>query len=549
MQKKHFKRMLKKYQNGWTIISFIGVALILLPNFFILMNLFQKTSTNWDHIQTYMLPNYVWTTAELVFFTALGAISIGVTLAWLVAAYDFPGKRYFRWGLVLPLTIPTYIAAYTYSGMLSYTGSVPRFFRDTLQWNIDPSNIDIMSVPGAIFLFIMTLFPYVYLITKSFLEKQSASLIENARMLGKSQIQIFFQVVLPIARVPIVGGVSLVVLEVLNDYGVASYFGIQTFATGIFQIWFGMYDVNSAIRLAAILMTGVLAFLLLEKFLRNRKKYNMTTSKTKTLTPISLKGWKALVATGYCFIIFLFAFLIPIIQMISWAFLTYRETLSTELLELIQNTLLVAFLASSIILFLSTVIANLVRTQQNNSTNLLGKLVSIGYSIPASVLAIGVLVLFTSTDEGLGLFYEWIGADRKLVLSLSIGMVIFAYVIRYIAIGFQTVEAGFEKIGTKHYEASLLLGYGRTKTFFKIDLPMLKGVLINGFILTFVDVMKELPLTLILRPFNFETLATKTHQFAGDERIQEASIPALIIVLISMISVYLFYRIEEKGAK
>ncbi|MGE7872558.1 ABC transporter permease [Bacillus paramycoides] len=548
MKKQHFLRMLKQNMNSWVAISLVGVAIVLLPNFFIVISLFQKVNENWQHIKDYMLRDYIWNTLQLAFFTGICTIIVGVTLAWLVAAYDFPLKKLFRWMFVLPLAIPPYIAAYTYSGMLSYTGVVQRFFRNTLEWKVDTSYFNIMSIQGAVFIFTITLFPYVYIITKSYLENQSASLIENARLLGKNQWQVFYQVVLPISQVAIVGGVSLVILEVLNDYGVASYFGIQTFSTAIFQTWFGMYDVDSAVRLAAILMVGVITFLFIEKLLRNRKKFNATTSKTKALTPIRLKGWKGLLALSYCVLIFSFSFAIPFIQMISWALLTYESVLQTQFIELIKNTLFVALLATTIIIVLSIMIANVCRVQKNSFSNVLTRFVSIGYSIPGAVLAIGVLTLFISVDKGLSTLYEWVGTDRKLVLSLSIVMVIFAYVIRYLAIGFNSIEAGFEKMGTKYYEASRMLGFGMTKTFIKVDLPLMKGTIISGFILTFVDIMKELPLTLILRPFNFDTLATKTYQFASDERIQEASISALIIVLISMVSVYIFYRLEKKEA-
>ncbi|OUB07942.1 iron ABC transporter [[Bacillus thuringiensis] serovar konkukian] len=549
MKKHHFNRMLKQNMNGWVAISFISVACILLPNFFIGASLFQETNENWQHIKDYMLQDYIWNTLQLAFFTGLCTMFLGVTLAWLVAAYDFPFKKLFRWALVLPLAIPSYIAAYTYSGMMSYTGVVQSFFRNTLEWNLDQSYFDIMSINGAVFIFTITLFPYVYIITKLFLENQSASLIENARLLGKNQWQLFYQVVLPISRVAIVGGVSLVILEVLNDYGVSSYYGIQTFSTAIFQTWFGMYDVDSAIRLAALLMVGVIAFLLIEKLLRSRQKFSLTTSKTRFLTPIPLKGWKGTLASLYCLVIFAFAFAIPVIQMISWSFLTYDKVITAEFIDLIQNTVFVAFIATAIIISLSLVIANVCRLQKNGASNVLTKLVSIGYSIPGAVLAIGVLTLFIAVDKGLSSFYQWMDTDRKLVLSLSIVMVIFAYVIRYLAIGFNSIEAGFEKVGTKYYEASRILGYGMTKTFFKIDLPLMKGAIISGFILTFIDIMKELPLTLILRPFNFDTLATKTHQYASDEQIYEASIPALCIIFISMVSVYIFNRVDKKGER
>ncbi|WP_026074387.1 ABC transporter permease [Brevibacillus massiliensis] len=547
MYRQTFRRSFARIRNGWVALSLLGVAAVLLPNLYILLNLFHQPNENWQHIREYMLKDYVLQSLWLVLCTGICTVLIGVTLAWLVSAYDFPLKRFFRWALILPLAIPPYIAAYTYSTMFSYTGAIQKFFRYQLGMTVDQKYFDVMSVKGAVFIFTMFLFPYVYLITKAFLERQSAAYIESARLLGKNSLQIFFQVVLPISRSAIIGGVSLVVFEVLSDYGVTSYFGIPTFSTAIFQTWFGMYDLDSAVRLAALLMTGIIGLFLLEKLLRSRVKFHSSTSKTRPLKPIKLGGLSAAAAFLFCLAIFSCAFLIPFVQLVAWAKLSYQDVVNRTFIQLTFNTLSVAVIATVVIVVLAAVVANVSRIRESFFSEVAAKLIAMGYSIPGAVIAIGVLSVFISLDQQLSGLYSLLGwGEKKLVLSLSLVMLVFAYVIRFLAVGFNPIEAGFEKVGKQYYEASRMLGLGMTRTFFRVDLPMIRGAVLSASILAFVEITKELPLTLLLRPFNFETLATKTYQYANDEQIIEASIPSLLIIGISMISVLLFHRVGEE---
>lgn len=542
-----YVRNIKRNMNGWVALGILGAAVVLLPNFFILANLFRPVNENWQHIKQYMLADYVFQSLQLVLFTGTVTVFIGVALAWLVTAYDFPFRRFFRWAFVLPLAIPPYIAAYTYSSMLSYTGFVQTFMRNQLGIMPDQRFFDIMSMKGAIFIFSMFLFPYVYLITKTFLERQSASYIENARLLGNGPFRVFFRIVLPLAQPAVVGGVSLVIFEVLNDYGVTSYFGIQTFTTAIFQTWFGMYDVESAIRLAALLMSGIIGLFIIERLLRSRRRFSSPTSKTRPIVLKRLCGIHAWIAVACGFVIIAFSFMIPFLQLVVWAYWTVDDILNPKFLKLIYNTLSVSLLAAGIVVLLSMVVANVCRLRRSVFNQVLSRLISMGYSIPGAVISIGVLAVFIWLDDRLAGIYQWLGYDAAtLLLSLSPVMLIVAYMIRFMAIGYNPIEAGFEKIGNGYTEASRLLGYGITRTFYKIDLPMIKGAMLTGFLLTFMEIVKELPLTLLLRPFNFETLATKTYQYANDEQIIEAAVPSLLIIAISMVSVYFYHRSGEK---
>ena len=537
----------KHFLNIWSILSIIFVIGILLPNIDLLTHVFQKPNENWYHIQNYLLKDYIINTVKIVIPVAFLAMIIGTSIAWLISAYNFPFRKFFKWALVLPIAIPPYIAAYTYTGMLSYTGGIQSFIRNTLNLEVNAKYFDMMSIKGAIFIFTVGLFPYVYMITRAFLQNQSASLIESARLLGRNPIEIFLYIVLPLCRGAIIGGTSLVILEVLNDYGVVSYFGIPTLSTAIFKTWFGMGDIESAVKLSGILMIFVLGILLVEIWLRGRKRYSYSTTKVRPIVRKELKGIYAGAAFMLCFIIISVGFVIPTLQLFQWSLLTYKKILNMEFVTLLFNSLWTAVIVSIIVVAMSIIIANFCRMQQGKFSKILSKITLLGYSIPAAVIAIGVILFFVSLDNRLQGVYKLFNQDSQtLVLSTSILMLLFAYIMRFLAIGYQSIEAGFEKVGKSFFEASRMLGKGVTETFFKVDLPMIKPAVLSAFALTFVDVVKELPLTLILRPFNFNTLATKTFEYANDEMIHEASISSLLVIIISFISIYFLYRIEKE---
>jgi iron(III) transport system permease protein len=543
-------RELKSNLNMWGILSFIFVTLVILPNINIFANIFNAPNENWYHIKEYLLKDYIVNSSILIIFTGILTILIGVSLAWMISVYDFPCRGFFKWGLVLPLAIPPYIGAYTYNGILNYTGVIQTFLRNSFNIYVDQKYFNVMSMKGSIFVFTMFLFPYVYIITKSFLEKQSAALIENARVLGRNSFEIFIYVVLPISRAAIVGGVSLVILEVLNDYGVVKYFGVPTFSTAIFKTWFAMGDIDSAVKLSAILMVFVFGILIVEKLLRGRKKFSYTTTKIRPITRMKLEGAKGTWAFIYASSIFGLGFLIPTLQLIHWTLLTYHKILNAKFLGLMLNSLWIALFSSLFIVVIAVVIANNCRIKEGLLSKVYSKVTTVGYSIPGAIIAIGVIVFFVGLDNNLYGFYKMINPNsKKLLLSTSIAMLIFAYMIRFLAIGYNSIESGFEKVGKKFFEASRTLGMDVTETFFKVDFKMIKPAMISAFLLVFVDILKELPLTLILRPFNFNTLATKSFEYASDEMIHEAAISSLIIIIISFVSIYFFYKVGDKEEK
>jgi len=532
--------------NSWTVTAAVIMLLLFLPNLTIVTGIFTPTNENWEHMKEFVLSSFIKTSLILISATAILTITIGLSLAWLIAQYQFPLRNFLKWALILPLSIPPFIGAYTYHGIVNYTGIVQSTLRDHFGLNLSPAFFDIMNLPGAIFIYTMFLYPYVYTITRIFLSQQSASLIESARMLGKGPWRTFFQVVIPISRVSIIGGASLVVLEVLNDYGVVKYYGIQTFTTAIFQTWFGLGDIESSIKLAASLMGFVILILMIEKILRGRRQYSYSTTKVRPLPLIKLNGWRAGIATAYGLLILSLGFFVPIAQLIDWMILTIGTIPMGEFLTYVKNSVLVAGISATAIIVFALIVGNFSRLVHGKIAKLLPKLTILGYSIPGAVIAVAVVTAFIALDRFLVPLYRLIGMETTLFLSVSLVMLISAYIIRFFAIGYNSIESGYDKIGTDFRDASRLLGVGLTKTFFKVDVPMLKGAIISGFILVFIDILKEIPLTLILRPFNFDTLSTKAFQYASDEKIMEASQASLLIVGISALAIVVFYKFLEK---
>lgn len=539
-------RSIRRRTSSWSILSILFTLLILSPALSIFVQIFEKPNENWAHIQEFLLKNYIQNTLTIVLFTGIFSILIGVSLAWLVTAYTFPLRRFFKWGLILPLAIPPYIGGYTYHGIVNYTGIVQFILRNEFGIHANPVFFDILNIPGAIFVFTIFLYPYVYIITRAYLEQQSASLIENARLLGSGPLELFFRVIIPISRTAIIGGASLVILEVLNDYGVVSYFGIQVFTTAIFQAWFGMGDVGTAIKLAGILMSLVFLILFFEKALRGRKQYSYSNAKVRPLEPVSLSRKKTTVLFAYVTVIFMLGFAIPFVQLFQWMLLTYEKVMSPEFTQLIANSVYVSMVSAFIIMAVALVIGNFTRLSDGILSKAISRVTVLGYSIPGAVIAIGVLTFFLWLDRRLNVLYEWLNFDAPIILSLSLIMLIFAYVSRFLAIGFNPVDAGFDKIGRSFTEASRLLGKPLWRTFIQVDLPMIRSAVLGGYTLVFIEVMKELPLTLLLQPFNFYTLSTKAFQYANDEAVHEAALASILIIFISGLSIFIFHAVLEK---
>ncbi|EKB49574.1 ABC transporter permease [Cecembia lonarensis] len=531
--------------NKWTGYSILILLLVATPLFTIFFKLFDKPGGSWEHIANNLLFGYFQNTIFLLIGVAVLTFLLGVSTAWLVSNYEFPGRRYFEWLLILPLGFPGYIMAYTYVGILDYTGPIQVFLRNNFDIQVKGSLIDIMNLPGAIFILSITLFPYVFLITRSSFLQQSKTLQEASFLLGANRFTTFFKVALPMARPAIVAGIALAAMEVLNDYGTVKYFGVNTFTTGIFRAWFSMGDASTAIYLAAILMVFVFVILYLESIQRGNRQYSSSNGSQKPTARVHPSIGKKLLYSAICLTIFLLSFLFPFLQLLNWVSMTYHKVVNQDFFLLIYRSFGLAAVTGFSIVVFSVILLYALRLSPFKWVKNITKVATLGYAIPGAVIAVGVMIPFIALDK-------WIYSN--LITSQTAGLffsgtlfaLVFAYIVRFMAVGYNPVEAGFQKIGIHVNEASRLLGVRSTKTLWKIDLPLIKTSLVSGIILVFVDVLKELPLTLILRPFNYQTLATKAFDMATNEMIAESANAALIIILTGIIPIIFLNRLIRK---
>ncbi len=525
----------------WKKIHWLLAASVSLPFIFLSLHLFTPGNENWQEIKNYLLTDYIINTVSLTMLSAFFATAFGLFSAWLVSMYAFPGRRLFQTLLVLPLAIPPYIAAYTYDSLFSYTGHAHILLR-YLGINWFAHNIAIPTIAFGVCIFSLTLYPYVYLLARAFLYRQSAAMLESARLLSHSERDVFLRVFLPLLRPSLFAGGTLVALEVLNDFGVASHLGIHTFSTGIFTIWFGMADVDTAVKLSFSLLGILFAIIFLNREIQKRRPYKQASSKERPLSPQPLTGKNGFFAAAFCLLLLFAACILPLGQMLYWAGLTYKNSLNSQFAVCIFNTLKISIAACFLIMLPSALLANASRLFPGHKTALLTQIATSGYATPSAVLSMGIISLFSALDSAAKSFF----AGAAPTLGLSISMLIFAYAVRFFTVGYQAVENQFTRLGNIYTEAARTLGCNITQSFWRVDLPLLKNSLLAGAALVFIDVVKELPLALTLRPFNFETLGTKVYMYAGNEAIEEAACASLAIIGASSLFIML---LERKGGK
>ncbi|MZQ98983.1 MAG: ABC transporter permease subunit [Acidaminobacter sp.] len=530
-------------------LAFLCLILISLPVLAILFKIELAATPEWLHFKEFLLKDTVYNTVYLIVFSLLFSAVLGVLAAVSVALFDFPLKRFFKWFFYMPLAIPPYIAAYVFAGMTGYTGVIQRTLR-TYEIPFKPEHLDLMNLRGAVLIYAITLFPYVYGPVRAFLEYHAGGMIEVSRVHGHSPVKIFLKVILPLVRLPMVGGLTLIMMEILGDYGVVRYFNIRTVSSAIFSSWFGSGTTAVALRLSFYMMLLIVVFQGFESFNRSRRRYHMSGQQPRLLEPIPLKGMLRYGVTLGLLIVSLVVFLIPVGQMAVWSVKSYSLVRLDQLFQIIYNTLFYSILASLIILAINLLIVQVRRWQFDQRGKLMDQVVQMGYAIPGAIIAIGAMVIFVGLDKWLYPVYVLFNPESKrLILSTSTVLLVYAFVVRYMAAGYNSVHSGFSKIGIKYSEAASTLGKGRFYSLVKVELPMVKTSLISGFLLTFIDILKELPLTLLLRPYNFNTLASRAYEYANDERIMEASVPALMIVSLSVAALLIFAGIHQKKYK
>jgi len=519
----------------WSL-SIIGVALLLaLPVLTVFSFVFQPAGEVWQHLAETVLSNYILNSLLLMLGVGIGALLLGVSTAWLTGMCDFPGRKIFEWALLLPLAMPAYIIAYTYTGLLDFAGPVQTSLREWFGWGYgDYWFPEIRSLGGAVTMFSLVLYPYVYLLARAAFLEQSVCVLEVSRSLGNGPWRTFFRVALPLARPAIIAGLSLVLMETLADYGTVQYFGVDTFTTGIFRTWSGLGDDAAAAQLAAFLMSFVFMLIILERWSRRKARYHHTSNRYGLLPRYKLKAGLGLLAFLVCALPLVLGFLLPGGQQLVWAIQTADKMLDADFFTLVWHSILLAASASIFALLLALFIAYGKRMHKTWGLLLAVRLAGMGYAVPGTVIAVGIIIPLGALDNLLNTWFS-----TGLLFSGTLFALLFAYMVRFLAVSMQTVEAGLDKIKPSMEEAARSLGYKPQELPSRIHIPILRGSLLTALLLVFVDVMKELPATLILRPFNFNTLAVRAYELASDERLADSSTASIAIVLAGIIPVIL----------
>ena len=501
----------------------------------------------WRHLASTVLPGYVGNTLALLVLVGLGVGIGGTAAGWLVARRRFPGSVHFEWALLLPLAMPSYVMAYAYTDFLQYAGPVQSALRDWFGWTrSDYWFPDVRSLPGAAAMLVFTLYPYVYLLARTAFLERSPALLEAARTLGLNRRAVFWRVELPLARPAIVAGIALALMETLADYGTVAYFGVDTFTTGIYRAWFSLGDRAAAAQLATVLLLFVLVAVALERASRGAARtYDAARGKPAAREAAEpLRGPGGLVATIVCTIPLLVGFVVPVVLLVRLLAGEPDIAWTARFFEWGWNSFRVALTAALIAVTLAALMVYAVRLAPGRITRGGGRALTLGYAVPGTVLAVGVLLPLGAIDNAVAAYWrEATGRNLGLLLTGSTFALIYAYLVRYFAVAWNGVEPGFARITPAMDAAARSLGSSALATLRRVHLPLLTRSGAAALLLVFVDVMKELPATLVLRPFNFDTLATQTYLLAKDERLAEAALPSLAIVVVGLVPIVVLARI------
>lgn len=531
-------------QRTWLISIFMLALILSVPTFVIFGAWFIPKSDVWSHLFDTVLSDYVSNTVILALGVALTSGLLGTVSAWFVSQYHFPGRNTFRWMLFLPLAFPPYIMGYTYTGIFEFSGPLQTIIRDFSGLGYGEYWFPQMqSLAGAIFVISIVLFPYVYGLALVAFSGLSQNHFEMSKLHGLSEFQYFKRIALPLSLPAISAGCLLAMMEALADFGTVEYMGVATFATGIFRTWFGMNEPIVAAQLSATLVCFVLFILFLEQWSRRKQQfYQSRVSQPVAKRQVNKIKSYAMSATVFC--LFAIAFLIPLSQIIYWSILVLREgTDYSRLLTLMWNSFSVAGLAAIVVLFIALVYGYAMRINRHFLVTTATQISSVGYAFPGAVIAVGAVIGLGFADRVLNQIGDHLFDVRiGLFFSGTLFALIFAYTVRYLTVGLQYVRSGLQQISPSLDHAAKSLGHSSLGVLSKVHLPLLRNSIFVGLLMVFVDVLKELPATLILRPFNFDTLAVRTYELASDERLTDAALPALLIVLVGLLPVWFIQK-------
>ncbi|MFU8877172.1 MAG: ABC transporter permease, partial [Wenzhouxiangellaceae bacterium] len=525
--------------DGWTLITLAVAGLVALPVVVVLVQVLLPSPEVWSHLVETVLPRYVLNTFGLILGVGIGTLVIGVGTAWLVVMCRFPGKQVFEWALLLPLAVPTYVIAYAYTDFLQFTGPVQSLLREAFGWGFgDYWFPEVRSLGGAVVLMSLVLYPYVYLLSRAAFMEQSVCALEVGRSLGRGPWRLFAGVAVPLARPAIIGGLALALMEALNDFGAVQFFGVDTFTTGIYRTWFGLGEPVAAAQLAACLLVFVLLLLFMERRSRRGAQFHHTSARYRELPEYRLGRGRAALAFTACLLPLAIGFLVPVGLLVHMHIEVGDPLMGTRFAGFAWNSLKLATVTAVAAVTLAVLIGYGVRMRPRRLTRAAARLASVGYAIPGSVIAVGILIPLAWVDQQLNLFTrDRFGFMPGLLLTGTMVVLVYAYVVRFLAVSYNSVEASLGKITPNMDAAARTLGKSAGATLWRVHLPVMRGSLLAAGILVFVDVMKELPATVILRPFDFDTLAVRAFELASDERLAQASTSALGIVLVGIVPV------------
>lgn len=499
----------------------------MVPFIFLASSIFYPFNENWQHIIDTVLYDYFVNSISLALGVGFCTFIIGTTTAWLTSIYDFPFRKIISWLLLMPLAMPAYIIAITYVGIIDNFNFLP----------------DIRNLFGAIIMISLVLYPYVYILARGAFLEQSKELYESSQILGASQLKIFLNISIPMARPAIILGVTLAAMEALADFGTVQFLGVPTFTTGIFRTWFGMNDTITATQMATLLLTIVFIFVFIEQQSRRKVRYaeNIKTQSKLDYRITSTK--KNIIIIIICILPLVFGFLIPFAQLIYWSIYISGENWNSEFFDIVKDTILLSFIAAMVISMLSILINYVKRFNPNSIISKIMQIITLGYAIPGPVVAIAVLIPFATFDNFLNqILISTFNYDVGLLFSGTFFILIFSYCIRFLTVSSRTIKSGLDSLSIATDDAARSLGANTKTILSKIHFPLLKTSILTSFLIVFIDVMKELPLTSILRPFNFNTLAVKAFELASDEKIADASNAAIMIVAAGIIPVILITK-------
>lgn len=532
-----------KAYNWLSCSAFVIAALLCLPILVVASSLFYGFGDTWHHLANTVLSDYVINSALLLLGVAIGVLLIGVPAAWFTSVCEFKGKNVLAWALLLPLAIPAYIVAYTYTGLLDFAGPVQSAIRDITGLSYgDYWFFEIRSLTGAMVMLVLVLYPYVYLLARAAFLEQSSNSLEVCRSLGYSRSRAFFFLSLPMARPAIIAGLTLALMETLADYGTVQFFGVSTFTTGIFRTFYGLGDADAAAQLASLLLSFVAMLILLERYSRRLNRYHATGESKATAALIQLSVKQQWLVWLFCLTPILLGFVLPASVLTYWS-LTEASFDISQFFSLAWNSFYLALGAALIAVLLSLILAYAKRLQPNFAVTSAVTTASLGYALPGTIIAIGIIIPLAWIDHQLiDALQEWFNIDVGLLLSGSLFALLFAYTIRFLAVSLGAVQSGLSKIKPNIDNAARSLGNSHSKVLYNIHVPLMKSSLLTALLIVFVDVLKELPATLILRPFNFNTLAVHAFELASDERLVDAAPASLMIVAVGLLPVILLSR-------